>query len=162
MRTLIAVGAIALGSLSFLACSPPLSESMTWAKWVAENVTQQELLLTEPIQLSDGTLFNRAAVVDVLTSTVYFDYECAGDGVCFQNFEDQEWWRTHEFAHVAYWELNVPWGADLASNERGAQCIAEVILGRSVTASPVESYWDCPSWQVESTRQLMRDAGMVS
>jgi hypothetical protein len=138
-----------------------LLSSCNWSFWKATNVTEVEWPQTAPVQLPDGTLFNRTAWVDVTNSTIYYDHECAGDGNCFQNFADQEWWSTHEAAHVAYWKLDHPWGVDLPNQERAAQCIAEVVLRRSVTASPIDQYWDCPASDVLFFRSLMQSAGML-
>lgn len=153
MTTLIRIGAIALVSLICSACN--------WTEWVKFNVKEADLPLTAPVTLADGTWFNRIAFVDLATSTAYFDHECAGDGVCMQRSGDEEWWRTHEYAHVAYMRLGMPLGSDLPSHERGAQCIAEVVLHRSVIAEPADQYWDCPPGKVRLLRRLMVSAGML-
>lgn len=151
MRIPLLTGAIALGSLL---------SGCTWPTWVTNTVKQVELKLSGPVQTTPSTLFNSVGFADVLNRVVYFDTECAGDGVCIQR-TDTEWWKTHEYGHVAYWQLGRPFGADPASNERGAQCVAEVVLHRSVTVSPVEQYWDCPPSYITQLRRLMVSAGML-
>jgi hypothetical protein len=72
-----------------------------------------------------------------------------------------EWVRTHELGHAVDDVLGFPQGANLVGFERGAQCVATVILGWSYAPPGMDAtgYWDCPADQADRTRTLMEAIG---
>ena len=71
-----------------------------------------------------------------------------------------QWWIAHEHGHRVYLRAFraglADFGPGLVGQERGAQCAAELQLGRAPTWTDDEQgYWDCPEWALER----LADAG---
>lgn len=71
------------------------------------------------------------------------------------------WVHFHELGHAVDIALAFPQGGNLVGFERGAQCVAEVVLGWSLQPpnGDTAGYWDCPDGQVDRTRILMEAIG---
>lgn len=73
---------------------------------------------------------------------------------------DAEWVHTHLQGHAVDAALGFTQGGTVIGVERGAQCVAEVVLGHDPSYTYDDlGYWDCPADEVTRTEAAMVAAG---
>lgn len=136
-----------------------------WNGWKAGNI--QEIPLTQGIRDAitnsggDGNRGGYAVGIATGRGEVAMNWDCNA-GACMQSLGDNTFWSNHEYGHIVYRDLGYFWGSDNINQERGANCVAEVLTNRGPNfIRNAEGYWDCPAQEVINTRRRMYDAGML-
>lgn len=150
-----------------------------WDVWKGANI--QEVALTPSLRqvihqvVPEADTTRPAYAIGVYTGTgeVAIDRDPTDDGISIDQMGDVEFWVAHEYGHIVYRDLGMPFGNRVVNTlqagwsfydqEYWAMAVAEVLTGHGPTnfIIPEAGYVDVPRAQVEQIRTLMIQAGMM-